>query len=68
MAYSLEKILGLQTLENQKYLFCRFGVSFCHSGLSFFVILDPRCHLFVIFLSFCCHFVVICLSFFVMLF
>jgi hypothetical protein len=47
--------LGLQTLENQTYLFCHFGVIllsfFCHSRLSFWICV-------VIFW----HFVVICLS------
>ena len=56
---SFRKILGLQTLENQTYLFCHFGVILLSFLLSFtFVVLDLRCHFlsFVICLSFYCNF------------
>ena len=57
---TIRKTLGLQTLENQKYLFCIFFALVshfvCHLFLHLFVIFVLRCH----FLSCCfavfCHF------------
>ena len=47
------KILGLQTLEIPKYLFCHFFcIFFCIFFSFWFVILDFPCHFFCIFLAF----------------
>ena len=64
---TIRKILGLQTLENHKYLFCHFGVillSFfcqvCHFGFALsFLSFVFFCDFAVILLSFVCHFIVI---------
>ena len=50
------KILGLQTLEIPKYLFCHFFcIFFCIFFAFGFVILDLPCHFFCIFFAFFWH-------------